>query len=131
MSQNRPDIDTTTSAFWRGAAEGRLLGSSCAECGAIAMYPRGFCPSCWSDQVEDVELSGKATLYTDSVVRMNPMPPLADGVPYVAAVVDLEEGPRLMTRLVDDPESVSIDMQLSARFATVDDDEGMVVFGPA
>lgn len=132
MSQNRPEIDTTTSAFWKAAAEGRLLGSRCAECSAIAEYPRGFCPSCWSNRVEDVELSGKATLYTYSLVHMNPMPPFGDHVPYVAAVVELEEGPRLMTRLIDiDPESVAIGMRLSARFETVDEGEGLVLFGPA
>ena len=63
---------------------------------------------------------------------MNPMPPFGDHVPYVTAVVELEEGPRLMTRLIDiDPESVSIGMRLSARFETVDEGEGLVLFGPA
>ena len=132
MSFDRPEIDDTTRAFWRAAADGKLLGSRCRSCGAVAGYPRGFCPSCWSADVEDVELSGRATLYTYSTVHVNPMPPFADLVPYVAALVDLEEGPRLTTRLVDvAPGELAIGMALTARFETVDDEQGIVLFGPA
>jgi uncharacterized OB-fold protein len=131
VSQHRPEIDDTTRSFWQGLADGRLLGARCRACGEIADFPRGFCPSCWSDDVEDVELSGRATVYSYSVVHVNPVPPFADLVPYVAALVDLEEGPRLATRLVDiDPESVSIGMAVTARFEAVDEDEGVVLFGP-
>jgi uncharacterized OB-fold protein len=131
MSQHRPEIDDATRAFWQALADGRLLGSRCRACGKIADFHRGFCPSCWSDDVEDVELSGRATLYSYSVVHANPMPPFADLVPYVAALVDLEEGPRLATRLVDlDPGQVAIGMALTARFEEVDAGEGAVLFGP-
>ncbi len=56
---------------------------------------------CWSTNVEWVEASGRATLYTWSVVRRNDLPPFPERVPYVAAVVDLDEGPRMMTNVVD------------------------------
>ena len=132
MSQHRPEIDGSTQSFWKGAAEGRLIGSRCPACGQIATYPRGFCPACWSEVVEDVELSGRATLYTYSVVHVNAMPPFGELVPYVAAIVDLEEGPRMMTRIVDvDIAKVRIGMALKARFETIDPDEGVVLFGPA
>lgn len=132
MSQHRPEIDDVTRPFWRGLAEGRLLGSRCRACGEIADHHRGFCPACWSDDVVDVELSGRATLYSYSVVHVNPVPPFADLVPYVAALVDLDEGPRLATRLVDvDPDDVAIGMRLTARFEAVDEGEGRVLFGPA
>ena len=132
MSQHRPEIDDVTRPYWRGLAEGRLLGSRCRACDEIAGYHRGFCPACWSDDVVDVELSGRATLYSYSVVHANPMPPFADLVPYVAALVDLDEGPRLATRLIDvDPEDVAIGMRLTARFEVVDEGEGVVLFGPA
>jgi uncharacterized OB-fold protein len=131
MNQHRPEIDDATRDFWAALAEGRLLGSHCGSCEAIANFHRGFCPSCWSEQVQDVELSGRATLYSYSVVHANPVPPFADLVPYVAALVDLDEGPRLATRLVDvDPAEIEIGMALTARFEMVDDEEGVVLFGP-
>lgn len=131
MNQHRPEIDEATRSFWQAAADGRLLGSRCRACGLLAGYPRGFCPSCWSADVEDVELSGRATLYTYSVVHANPMPPFADLVPYAAALVDLEEGPRLATRLVDlEVDQIAIGMPLAARFEVVEPGEGVVLFGP-
>lgn len=131
MSLDRPQIDGATAAFWAALAQGRLLGSTCRSCGEIANYPRGFCPSCWSEDVDDVELSGRATLYSFSIVHINPLPPFKDLVPYVAALVDLEEGPRLATRLVEvDPSDIAIGMALTARFEVVDDEQGIVLFGP-
>ena len=131
MNQHRPEIDAATRAVWQGLAEGRLLGSRCRACGEIASFHRGFCPACWSDDVHDVELSGRATLYTYSVVHMNPMPPFAELVPYVAAIVELDEGPRLATRLVDvDRDEIAIGRPLAARFETVEPGEGIVLFGP-
>ena len=70
------------------------------------------------------------TLYTYSVVRTNPMPPFADGVPYVAAVVDLEEGPRLTTNILDcEPEDVEVGMRVEAVFEDLGP-ESLVQFRP-
>jgi uncharacterized OB-fold protein len=132
MNQHRPEIDEATRAFWHGLAEGRLLGSRCCSCHKVASHHRGFCPACWSADVEDVELSGRATLYTYSIVHVNPMPPFSALVPYITAIVELDEGPRLATRLVDvEREQITIGMPLSARFERVDPEEGIVLFGPA
>lgn len=129
MSFHRPEIDDTTSEFWAAAADGRLVADRCGDCGTLAPYPRGFCPACWSSDVAAEELSGRATLYTYSEVHVNPMPPFKDLTPYVAAIVDLEEGPRMVTRLVDVPISdVEIGMALRATFEWVDEDEGLVLF---
>lgn len=132
MSQHRPEIDTSTESYWRALADGRLVAGSCRACGAIDAHPRGFCPACWSTDLEEVELTGRASLYSFSVVHANPMPPFKDLLPYVAALVDLEEGPRIATRLVEvDPDEVHIGMALVARFEPVDDAEGVVLFAPA
>ena len=127
-----PEIDGTTEGYWRAAADGRLEATVCGACGAVTHYPRPFCPVCWSEEVTPKELSGHATLYSYSVVHANPVPPFADLVPYVAALVDLEEGPRMMTRLVDvHPADVSIGMALRATFERRGDDWGLVLFRPA
>ncbi|MFZ3498395.1 Zn-ribbon domain-containing OB-fold protein [Streptomyces sp. 5.8] len=97
-----PEIDDFTRPYWDAAAEGRLLLRRCGECGKAHHYPREFCPACWAgeDRVTWETASGRATLYTWSVVHRNDLPPFGERVPYVAAVVDLAEGPRMMTEVV-------------------------------
>ncbi|MFB6524447.1 Zn-ribbon domain-containing OB-fold protein [Streptomyces sp. NPDC056401] len=97
-----PEIDDFTRPYWDAAAEGRLLLRRCGECGKAHHYPREFCPACWAgeDRVTWETASGRATLYTWSVIHRNDLPPFGARVPYVAAVVDLAEGPRMMTEVV-------------------------------
>lgn len=98
-----PDVDGFTRTYWEAAADGRLLLRRCgaAGCGRAHHYPREFCPYCWSEDVRWEEASGHATLYTWSVVHRNDLPPFGERTPYVAAVVDLVEGPRMMTEVVE------------------------------
>ncbi|MEU3488869.1 Zn-ribbon domain-containing OB-fold protein [Streptomyces massasporeus] len=97
---DRPEPDAFTRTYWDAAAEGRLLIRRCGDCGRAHHYPREFCPHCWSEDVTWETASGRATLYTWSVVHRNDLPPFPDRVPYVAAVVELAEGPRMMTEIV-------------------------------
>jgi uncharacterized OB-fold protein len=96
-----PEPDAFTRTYWEAAAQGRLLLRRCAACGRAHHYPREFCPHCWSETVTWEPASGHATLYTWSVVHRNDLPPFGERVPYVAAVVDLAEGPRMMTEIVE------------------------------
>jgi len=98
---DRPETDAFTRTYWDAAAAGRLLLRRCASCARTHHYPREFCPHCWSESVAWEPASGRATLYTWSVVHRNDLPPFKDRTPYVAAVVDLAEGPRMMTEIVD------------------------------
>ncbi|MFF7561844.1 Zn-ribbon domain-containing OB-fold protein [Streptomyces pseudovenezuelae] len=100
---DRPETDAFTRTYWDAAAAGRLLLRRCASCARTHHYPREFCPHCWSESVAWEPASGRATLYTWSVVHRNDLPPFKDRTPYVAAVVDLAEGPRMMTEIVDCP----------------------------
>ncbi len=112
-----PTPDLETQPFWDACRDGKLLIKRCAECGRAHFYPRPFCPHCWSTAVDWEEASGRATLYTYSVVHRNDLPPWPDRVPYVAAVVDLDEGPRMMTNVVDcPPDDVAVGMALEATF---------------
>jgi uncharacterized OB-fold protein len=117
MTAATPDADAFTRAYWDAAAEGRLLLRRCAACGRAHHYPREFCPRCWSDDVRWERASGRATLYTWSVVHRNDLAPFGERVPYVAAVVDLAEGPRMMTEVVDCAEAeLRIGMDLEVTF---------------
>ena len=127
-----PTIEDDTRPFWDAAGEGRFLVKRCRACGAVHHYPRQFCPSCWSDDVAWVDASGRATLYTWSVVYANDLPPFPERLPYIAAVVDLEEGPRVMTNIVDcDPADLRIGMDLVVDFRSLTDDITAPVFRPA
>lgn len=127
-----PLIEAESKPYWDAAAEGRLLIRSCNECGEVHHYPRPFCPECWSDDVEWLEASGAATLYTWSVVHRNDMVPFDTLVPYIPAVVDLAEGPRVMTNVVDiDPDALEIGMPLAVTFREQADDLTVPVFRPA
>ncbi len=127
-----PTIEDDTRPFWDAAREQRFLVKRCGACGAVHHYPRQFCPSCWSDDVAWLDASGRATLYTWSVVYANDLPPFPERLPYVAAVVDLEEGPRVMTNIVDcDPAELRIGMDLVVDFLSLTDDITAPVFRPA
>lgn len=127
-----PLIEAESRPYWDAAAEGRFLIRTCNACGEVHHYPRPFCPSCWSDDVEWTEASGEATLYTWSVVHRNDMVPFDQLVPYVPAVVDLAEGPRVMTNVVDvEPDSLEIGMALTVTFRQQADDLTVPVFKPA
>jgi uncharacterized protein len=127
-----PTPNDETQPYWDAARERRLLLKRCADCGRAHFYPRPFCPYCWSKAVEWEDASGRATLYTWSVVYRNDLPPFHERVPYVAAVVDLEEGPRMMTNVVDiDFDALRIGMPLEVDFRPIADDVTLPVFRPA
>jgi uncharacterized protein len=113
-----PVIDEATAPFWEAAQREVLLIRRCrGACGRAHFYPRPFCPHCWSDEVVWEEASGKGTLYTYSVVYVNGLPPFRDRLPYVAAIVQFEEGPRMMTNVVDcEISELAVDMPLEVVF---------------
>lgn len=96
-----PETDAFTRTYWDAAARSVLLLRTCGTCAQVHHYPREFCPRCWSEDVSWSPATGRATLHTWSVVHRNDLPPFKDRTPYVAAVVDLAEGPRMMTEIVD------------------------------
>jgi len=125
-------IEPESEPFWTALRDGRLMLKHCSACGRHHYYPRPFCPHCWSDDVEWVEASGRATLYTWSVVFTNDLPPFSDRLPYLAAVVDLEEGVRLMTNVVGcQPDQLEIGMPLVVDYRPLTDDITAPVFRPA
>jgi uncharacterized OB-fold protein len=119
-----PEADAFTRAYWDAAAGGRLLIRRCEACGRAHHYPREFCPYCWSEDVVWERASGRAVLYTWSVVHRNDLPPFGERTPYVAAVVDLAEGPRMMTEVVGCEEpAAGLELEVTFR-------EGVPVFRP-
>jgi len=120
--------------FWDATAAGRLLLPRCAECQAVIWYPRPFCPACASTHVEWIEASGRGTVYSFTVNRRG-QADLADykdaGV-YVLAYVELAEGPRMMTNIVDcDPDTVRIGQAVEVVFHDTGQGTALPRFRPA
>lgn len=114
---DRPTVDTDSESWWAAVQDGRLLVNECAGCGRHSLYVRPFCPHCWSEDVVLTEASGRARLYTWSVVYQNAAP-FDARTPYVLAMVDLAEGPRLMTVVEDcavDELRADLDLQIAFR----------------
>jgi len=130
-SPDRPTIDTDSESWWAAVQDRRLMVNVCSECGRNSLYVRPFCPHCWSQDVALTRASGRAHLYTWTVVHQNAAPFHAR-CPYVVAMVDLVEGPRLMTVIEECPsETLCAEMELEIAFR--EDDDGFVipVFRPA
>jgi uncharacterized OB-fold protein len=117
-----PTIDSASAPYWEAARQGRLLIAECTVCGRVHHYPRPFCPHCWSEDVHPVQATGTGTLYTYSTVYVNDLEPFKERLPYVAAIVELAEGPRLMTTIEGvDPDGLRVGMPVTAVFRPLDD----------
>ncbi|TBL79850.1 Zn-ribbon domain-containing OB-fold protein [Paenibacillus thalictri] len=101
MESNKPIpiADGDSVAFWKGCNEGKLLIQHCQDCGSYIFYPRIVCPGCMSDHVEWIESKGKGKVYSYTVVRRSPLA-FSDDVPYVVAMVELEEGVRMLSNII-------------------------------
>jgi uncharacterized OB-fold protein len=113
-----PEADPDSAPFWASCREGRLLLQRCADCRAFRYPPASRCAACGSTENEWVEASGRGRVFSWIVVR-HPVPKdvYADEVPYVVALVALEEGPRMATNIVGcPPEAVQADMPVTVAF---------------
>jgi len=127
-----PTIEDESRPFWNALKERVLLIGKCGACAEVHYYPRPFCPHCWSEDVSLIRASGRGTLYTYSVVYVNDQPPFNSQLPYVAAMVDLDEGVRVTTNIVGcDHADLRIGMKVAIDFEEVTPDVSKAVFRPA
>lgn len=96
MATNGDDIDGT---WWSALADGKLLYQLCLDCGTPVFYPRSVCPSCLSSRLEWRNSSGRGTVYSFTVVHKAPDPAMAGETPYAVALIDLDEGFRILAPL--------------------------------
>ena len=97
-----PVVNADSAPYWQGAREGRLLIRRCDGCGQTHFMPRHLCPACWSDDLRWVEATGRGTVHSFTIIRRAPLAAFAPRVPYVVALIDLEEGPRMMANILGD-----------------------------
>lgn len=126
----RPDADTE--AFWTGLREGRLLLQHCLACDAVHYYQQGLCRTCGSDQLEHRPASGRGKVHAFSVVHRAPGPAFKDETPYAVLLVELAEGPRMISRLIDaDPATAEFDLDVELVCVAVDERITLPYFRPA
>ena len=129
--QPLPQPTPETQHFWDGTRAGELRLQRCAECGHVYFPPRPFCPDCAARRVEVFTASGRATLYSYVI---NHRAPKGWQAPYSIAVVELAEGPRMMTNIVgcdQTPEALELDMALEVTFEKMSDTISLPKFKPA
>lgn len=125
-----PVVSPETEPFWSAAADGRLLLTRCPSCQAIVWYPRALCPECGNPGTEWVEGSGGGAVYSFTINHKGEG--AYKGAPYVLAYVELDEGPRMLTNIVQiAPDDVRIGMRVRAVFEPADDRTALVRFAPA
>lgn len=121
--------DSQTQAWWDATRESRLLVQRCRACGHNQHYPRPLCTECGSTNLEDIEASGRGSVYSFTVVHRAPHPAFTP--PYVVALVRLEEGPVLLTNIVGcEPDDVGCDMRVAVTWETLPDGRRLPLFTP-
>ena len=126
-----PRVNSETKPFWDATAEGRLVLPHCDACGFVIWYPRAFCPECASTDVSWKQASGLGTIYSFSITRKG-QGDYRNASPYVLAYVELDEGPRVLTNIVDcDPESLEVGGRVRVVFHDTGQGSALYRFTPA
>jgi len=124
-----PRPTEVSAPFWAGCARGQLLVQRCAACGWYVFVPEPCCTRCTSFELEWVESLGQGTVYSFSVV-WRPQQPAFD-TPYIAVIVELAEGWKTLTNLVEcDPSEVYVDMPVEVTFRRMSDEITLPYFRP-
>jgi uncharacterized OB-fold protein len=128
-----PEATPETREYWEGLKRGELRIQRCCTCGKAYFFPRPFCPHCSSKDVEWFTASGKGRLYS-YVISHRPAHGFQDWTPYVIAIVQLDEGPRMMTNVIGVeplPENLPVDLPVEVVFEQQNDEITLPLFRPA
>ena len=116
-----PNPNGDSLPYWTAARERRLLIRQCKVCNARHFMPRHLCPHCWSDQLEWIESSGGGVVYSFSIVHRAPTAVFAAHAPYVIALIDLDDGPRMFANVVG---ATALDVEIGDRVSLTFEDRG-------
>jgi uncharacterized OB-fold protein len=137
MELDRPvpnPITPEAKPFWDGLREQKLLLPKCGACGHIFFYPRAVCPRCQARDIGWIQASGRGKLHAFEIAYQVFNKAWKVKPPYVLAMVELAEGPRMMTNLVNvepDPKAIKCDMSVRVVFSKLTDEITLPLFEPA
>lgn len=124
-----PPVSPISAPFWDATRERRLLLQWCLACEAPVHYPREACPRCFGDALGWREAAGRGVVHAATVMHQPAHPAFADRVPYVVALVDLEEGARLLTNVVGcDPAQARVGRAVRVAWEALSDGRALPVF---
>ena len=122
VARPHPRRDPDSLPYWDAAQRHELLIQRCDQCGAHRFYARLLCPRCWSPDVTWERSSGRGTIYSFTIVHRAPSEAFRALVPYVVAVIDLEEGVRVMANILGtSPDDVRVGAPVRVVFEAIDD----------
>lgn len=125
-----PEIQPETAAFWEATADGKLLLQRCSACDTVVYYPRFVCSSCHSTELTNIEASGRGTIYSYTVTTKGILE-YKDAGSYVLAMVELAEGPKMLTNIVEcDPRELAIGQYVEVTFHDTGEGPALPRFRP-
>jgi uncharacterized OB-fold protein len=127
-----PHLDEENRPWWEALKRHELYIQRCRDCGALRYYPRALCPECLSPRTAWIRARGTGKVYTFTITHQNTAPGFRESLPYVLAYVELDEGLKMLTNIVDcRPEEVRIGMPVAVVFDDVTPEVTLAKFRPA
>lgn len=128
-----PPVSALTQPYWDAARRQELVVQHCSTCDNRPFPPRAHCPACGSAELSWRAVSGRGTIYSYTVAHRPPHPVFAGQCPLTVAIVELEEGPRMISNIVGcDPDRIEVGMTVQVAFEPIDDSDVLLpVFAPA
>ncbi len=112
-----PTATPVSEPFWNAVARKEFILQKCSDCEEFVFYPRSHCPFCWSENLNWEKASGKGRLKTWTIVHTPGHPGWKIATPYVVGLVELKEGPTMLSHLlIDDREKLAIGLPLQVQF---------------
>ncbi len=126
-----PIITEENRPFWEGCRQGKLLLQYCDQCQHYQFYPRLYCMHCGAGNPRWVEASGRGVIYSYTIIHQNRSPEFVNDTPFNVAIVQLEEGPRMLSNIVDvDLADLRVDLPVTVVFDQVNDTVSLPRFRP-
>jgi uncharacterized protein len=126
-----PTVTPETARYWSESLRGALVLPMCRSCSSVFWYPRGICPTCGSTDISWTNATGEGSVYSFTVVRRGAYS-FREQTPFILAYVELDEGPRVLTNVINvDPSAVAIGQRVIAVFERVNDESALLRFQPA
>lgn len=128
MNRPLPEIDPDSRPFWEAATRHELAFQRCEDCGRAVFYPRNICPHCQGQRLTWTTSAGRGTIHSYTVARKPAGPAFVDLVPLTVALIDLDEGYRMMSNVLGDPDRVSIGATVAVTFEEIGEGVTLPVF---
>jgi len=127
-----PHLDEEMRPWWEALQRHELYLQKCRSCGELRYYPRALCTNCLSSKIEWVPSKGRGKVYTFTATYQNGAAGFRESLPYIMAYIELDEGLKLLTNLVEcRPEDVKIGMPVEVVFSDVTPEVTLALFRPA